>query len=72
MAFATVQTVYHFFVAATHRWNVLKSHIGDKLVLKTLSDTRWEAHANATKAIFTSFGNIIASLQSIANDETKE
>uniref|UniRef100_A0A8C3HBI5 TTF-type domain-containing protein n=1 Tax=Chrysemys picta bellii TaxID=8478 RepID=A0A8C3HBI5_CHRPI len=41
--FTTVQAIYNFFSASTHRWAVLKKHLEQKLTLKPLSQTRWES-----------------------------
>ena len=46
--FGFVQTLYTFFSASTHRWSILKENLGTKgLVVKSLSDTRWSARADA-------------------------
>ncbi|XP_032890687.1 zinc finger MYM-type protein 1-like [Amblyraja radiata] len=52
--FSTVQLLYTFFSASTARWRILKDCIGNEKVLKSLSDTRWEARAVATAAIINS------------------
>ena len=70
--FSTVQLLYTFFSASSNRWRILKDCIGDENVLKSLSDTRWEAHAMATKAILNSYSNILDALDCIANDDTKK
>uniref|UniRef100_A0A452GMJ4 DUF4371 domain-containing protein n=1 Tax=Gopherus agassizii TaxID=38772 RepID=A0A452GMJ4_9SAUR len=41
--FTTVQAIYNFFSASTHRWAVLKKYLVQKLTLKSLSQTRWES-----------------------------
>lgn len=66
--FSTVQLLYTFFSASTHRWAVLKKLIGNDSVLKSLSDTRWEAHAVATSAILQSYSKILDALDEIAED----
>lgn len=70
--FFTVQLLYTFFSASTNRWRILKDCIGDKMVLKSLSDTRWEAHYNATAAILKSFSKILESLNCIAEDQSQK
>ena len=45
--FNLVDYVYTCFSASTHRWSMLL----DALDVKHLSDTRWSAHADATKAL---------------------
>ena len=57
--FCTVQLLYTFFSASTRRWKILKSCIGNESVLKSLSDTRWKAHAVATTTILKSFLKIL-------------
>ena len=64
--------IYTYFSASTHRWNVLKMHLGQKPVVKSLSDTRWEAHAVATNAILDSYCEIVDALESIADDSSQK
>ena len=67
--FAIVQLLYKFFSASTKRWRVLKSFLDpDSTVPKRLSDTRWEAHAKATSAIYDGFAAIIEALDHIHTD----
>ena len=70
--FATVQQIYKFFAASTHRWAVLKQHAVSKNVVKSLSDTRWEAHAAATNALYDSYHEIIDALEEIASDQNQK
>ena len=61
--FSTVQAIYRFFVSSTHRWDVLKRNTKNKNVVKSLSDTRWEAHAAATtSALYDSYHEIVNAL----------
>ena len=46
-----VDYVYTFFSASTHRWSVLLDALDGLPVVKQLSDTRWSAHADATKTL---------------------
>uniref|UniRef100_A0A8C3HPZ8 Uncharacterized protein n=1 Tax=Chrysemys picta bellii TaxID=8478 RepID=A0A8C3HPZ8_CHRPI len=69
--FSTVQLLYTFFSASTHRWAVLKTYLGNDHVLKSLSNTRWEAHAVATSAILESYSKIVDALESIAEDQSQ-
>ena len=56
--FGFVQELYNFFSASTHRWTILLKNLekedeckqSSSLVLKNVSDTRWCARADATKA----------------------
>ena len=70
--FSTVQELYKFFVASTHRWKVLTHHLAENCVLKTLSDTRWEAHAAATHAISDSYSRIIDALNALSHDQSQK
>jgi hypothetical protein len=71
--FSIVQRLYTFFSASTHRWDVLKSHVGDNKVLKSLSDTRWEAlHSAATSTILESFLKIVDALENIAGEQSQK
>ena len=56
--FASVQNLYTFFAASTHRWNILlqklaeySAHQSERITLKRLSGTRWSACADATRAL---------------------
>lgn len=70
--YLTVQQLYNFFSISTHRWGVLKEKIGHEEVLKSLSKTRWEAHAKSTSAIMKSYRNIVEALDCIAEDQTQK
>ena len=49
--FELVENVYSFFSASTHRWELLVNALGGHPVVKCLSDTRWAAHSDASKAL---------------------
>uniref|UniRef100_H3AJZ1 Uncharacterized protein n=1 Tax=Latimeria chalumnae TaxID=7897 RepID=H3AJZ1_LATCH len=55
LATGFTQSLYNFFSASAHRWEVLTSHLekcdNKGLTLKTLSATRWSTRAEATKAL---------------------
>lgn len=70
--FDFVQRLYSFFAASTHRWHVLTTSLGDKLVVKRLSDTRWSSRHDATRALNVGFSNIVSALEVITNDETQD
>lgn len=68
--FGFVQSLYTFFSASTHRWSVLKEHLGTSgLVVKSLSDTRWSARADAVKALCAGYDGIQTALHNIAADD---
>lgn len=71
--FELVQGVYNFFSASTHRWKILKCVLkGRSPVVKSLSLTRWSARADALKAIYKSFPDIINALESIVSDQKEK
>ena len=68
--FGFVQSVYTFFSASTHRWSVLNECLGSHgLVVKSLSDTRWSARADAVKAISAGYMAIKTALLDIGEDD---
>ena len=67
--FSLVQKLFTFFSASTSRWGILVQYLeGEKRVLKCLSDTRWSARAEATKALSEGYDNIRAALLHIVQD----
>ncbi|CAB3990490.1 zinc finger MYM-type 1-like [Paramuricea clavata] len=68
--FKFLQGLYSFFSASMHRWKVLN----DKLesislpTLKRMSDTRWSARADATKALVDGYDEICDALAELADD----
>lgn len=71
--FDVVQNLYTFFSSSTHRWEILRSHLGPHhKVVKQLSDTRWSAQADAINALCEGYNEIRLSLQSIRNDVTNQ
>jgi len=68
--FGFVQSLYTFFSASTHRWSVLKECLGERgLVVKSLSDTRWSARADAVKALCVGYEAIKSALLNIGTDD---
>uniref|UniRef100_A0A0B7BVG9 DUF4371 domain-containing protein n=1 Tax=Arion vulgaris TaxID=1028688 RepID=A0A0B7BVG9_9EUPU len=67
-----VESLYTFFSASTYRWGILTKALedtGSKLpTLKRLSDTRWSARADATKALLCGFTTIKQVLNDISNN----
>lgn len=70
--FSTVGLLYTFFSASTARWRILKDCIGNEKVLKSLSDTRWEAHAVATAAIINYFFKILEAWEDLSDDQLQK
>ena len=46
--------------------------LGIKKAVKSLSDSRWEAHAIATEAILKSFAQIVEALEYLAEDSLQK
>lgn len=67
--FYFVQNVYTYFSASMHRWNILLQATNGK-VLKSLSETRWSARADATRALYHSYVKILQALVEISESET--
>ena len=49
--FELVENFYHFFSASTHWLDLLVNALDGLPVFKNLSDTRWDAHSDASKAL---------------------
>jgi len=67
--FGFVQSFYTFFSASTRRWAILKDNLSTKgFVLKSLSDTRWSARADAVRAVCAGYDEIKTALLDISAD----
>ena len=72
--FAFIQKLYNFFSGSIHRWSVmlqyLKSESGTQstLVVKNVSDTRWSARSDATKALSKGYRYSQEALKFISED----
>lgn len=66
--FGLVQSLYNFFSASTHRWELLSEKIDNKLTLKSLSTTRWSASADAVKVLKKYYTDILSILSNISKD----
>lgn len=65
--FGILQSLYSFFSASTQRWQLMLEHMPNKVyVVKSLSDTRWSARADASKALMLNYNNYRLSLQDFA------
>lgn len=62
--FGYVQRLYNIFSSSTKRWDVLKKHV-NKLTVKNLPETRWEAKAEAVKALRLQPNEIINALKDL-------
>lgn len=65
--FGTIEAVYSFFSASTHRWDVLIAHTG--MSLKRLSATRWSAHYTAVKAVKEKFEELVLTIEALCDPE---
>ncbi|XP_046862046.1 zinc finger MYM-type protein 1-like [Xenia sp. Carnegie-2017] len=72
--FNFLQRLYSFFAASTHRWKVLNDQLSSKRLptVKRMSDTRWSARADATKALVIGYEEINAALDEIHDDEDEK
>ena len=69
--FELVENIYCFFSASTHRWELLVNVLGGLPVVKRLSDTRWAAHSDASKALNCGYEKIKMVLEQFTElDET--
>lgn len=70
--FTLEQQLYNFFSGSTSRWQILLSKLDEKsTVLKNLSKTRWSARADASKALYSSYEQVLETLNSIGEDENQ-
>ncbi|CAN7983404.1 unnamed protein product, partial [Ixodes hexagonus] len=58
--FGSIEALFSFFAASTHRWDLLISHTG--VPLKRLSATRWNAHYAAVKPVKEHFGELVVAM----------
>ena len=71
--FFNVQEVYVFFSSSTKRWDVMLRFLKtDKNVPKSLSDTRWSAHAKSVSAIYEHYETIVEALDHFHEDENEK
>ena len=67
--FSFLQALYNFFSASTYRWDHLKAALPTEgIVVKSLSDTRWSARADAVKAVYLHYDEIKSALENICSD----
>ncbi|XP_065658165.1 zinc finger MYM-type protein 1-like [Hydra vulgaris] len=63
--FGIIQSLYNFFSGSTKSWSILESKC-PSLTVKSLSDTRWESHIRAVKAIKKNVQKIYEALHEVA------
>lgn len=74
--FSFIQSLFNFFSRSPSRWQILTNNLkpneSNRIeTLKSLSDTRWSAHASAAKAVYINYENILQSLHGISEDDTQ-
>lgn len=65
--FGTLESMYAFFAASTHRWDVLIEHTA--VSLKRLSTTRWSAHYFAVKPVKENFDKFVVALEALCDQQ---
>jgi len=63
--FGTLERIFSFFAASTHRLNVLIEHTG--MSVKRLSTTRWSAHYAAVKPVKDKFDECMAAIEALCD-----
>ena len=72
--FRFLQGLYSFFSASPHRWKVLMGQLSSEGLptVKRMSDTRWSARADATKALVEGYDEINDTLVEIVGKEEEK
>jgi hypothetical protein len=70
--FDFVQKLYVLFSQSTHRWKVLTDALSGTPVVKRVCDTRWYAHADATKAVHRGYSSIKNALEVLQDDNMQK
>ena len=68
--FGIVQELYNFFSVSTKLWSVLEQLASSSL--KSLSNTRWSAHADSVKSIQQNYDKLMEALLTINESESFE
>lgn len=66
--FQFIQNLFNFFSGSTNRWKIMTECLGANKVLKSLSETRWSARADALNALQNGYNHISEALTSIARN----
>uniref|UniRef100_A0A1B6L614 DUF4371 domain-containing protein n=1 Tax=Graphocephala atropunctata TaxID=36148 RepID=A0A1B6L614_9HEMI len=68
--FGFVQELYNYFSVSTYRWSILKQCLAKHHtpVVKSLSETRWSARADAVRALVKGYKEIQESLRQLSED----
>jgi len=61
--FRTVETLYAFFSASAHRWDILKDYV--TRTVKRIVETSWSARHDAVFAIKSHYKNVIDALEKL-------
>lgn len=74
MFFGFLNNLFTFFSCSTHRWSILKASLenSNTPLVKSLSQTRWSARADAVKALVKGYKEIKKSLKQISEDPTQK
>jgi len=71
--FCLLHHVYNFFLASTHRWSILTSHLkSNAKTVKTLLVTRWYSRNDACVSLNVSWDEIIQVLSTIELDKNEK
>nr|CAH7750126.1 unnamed protein product [Callosobruchus chinensis] len=63
--FGTLESLYVFFSASTHRWDILTANF--EVTVKRLAETRWSVHYEAVKPVIKSFKKIVDVLEGLCD-----
>lgn len=69
--FSLIQELFVFFSGSVYRWDILKKYVKN-VVLKSVSETRWESRVNAIKPLRFNFKEITDALSHIENDMLRD
>src|SRR6218665_1287057 len=67
--FGTLESMFSFFAASTHRWDILIEHAG--MPPTRLSTTCWSAHFGAVKPVRNNFDECVAAIKAHENLEVQ-